>query len=64
MKCKLYYSSVHGKIHLEVQITNWTLLHFLNVPWKAGFFGAQRAKHETSRQTPKLKVRQMSQIGF
>ena len=36
MKWKLYYSGVHGQIHLEVQFTNWVLVHFQNITWKAG----------------------------
>ena len=34
---KLYYSRVHGQIHLAVQFTSGVLWHFENVPWKAGF---------------------------
>jgi len=33
-------------------------------PLKSLVFGAQRAKNETPPETPKLKVREVSQIGF
>jgi len=33
-------------------------------PLEGWVFGAQRAKNETSPETPKLNVREMSQIGF
>ena len=38
LKKKLYYSRVHGKIHLEAHFTNWVLWHFQNLPWKVGFW--------------------------
>ena len=37
MKWKLYYSTVHGQIHLAAQFINWVLWHFQNVSWKARF---------------------------
>jgi len=33
-------------------------------PLEGWGFGAQRAKYETTPETPKLKVREVSQIGF
>jgi len=33
-------------------------------PLEGWVFGAQRSKSETPPETPKLKVREVSQIGF
>ena len=37
MNWKLYYSRVHGQIHLAAQFTSGVLSHFQNAPLKAGF---------------------------
>jgi len=49
---------------LEAQFSDWVLWHFQNVPWKAGVLVLKGQKNETSLETPKLKVREESQIGF
>ena len=64
MKWKLYYSRVHSQIHLKAQFTNWVSLHFQNVPWKGGFLVLKGQKMRPPPETPKLKVREVSQIGF
>jgi len=48
---------------LEAQFSNWVLWHFQNVPWKAVFFVLKEQKMRPP-ETPKLKVREVSQIGF
>ena len=59
-----------GQIHLEAKLSNWVLLHFQNVPWKAGFLVLKGQKNDTPPpppalpETQNLKVREVSQIGF
>ena len=65
MNWKLYYSRVHGQIHLAAQFTNGVLLHFTNLPWKTGVLvlkGQKMRPH--APETPKLKVTEVSLSGF
>ena len=68
MNWKVYYSRVHGQIHLAAQFTSGVLLHFQNALWKAGFLVLKGKKWDTPPPpppvTPKLKVRELSQSGF
>ena len=59
----LYYSRVHGQIHLAAQFTSWVLWHFQNAPCRAGFLVLKGQKMRPP-VTPKLKVREVSQSGF
>ena len=60
---KPYYSRVHGQIHLAAQFTSGVLWHFQNAPWNVGFLVLKGQKWDLA-VTPKLKIREVSQIGF
>ena len=65
MNWKLYYSRVHGQIHLAAQFTSGVLSHFQNAPLKAGFLVLKGQKmRPPAPVTPKLKFREVSQSGF
>ena len=60
----LLYGTVRGQIHLAAQYTEWGFMLLSKCPPEGCIFGAQRAKNETPSETPKLKVREVSQSGF
>ena len=68
MNWKLYYSRVHGQIHLAAQFTSGVLSRFQNAPGRLDFW-CSKGKNwgpppPPPPETPKLKVREVSQSGF
>ena len=61
---KLYYSRVHGQMHLAAKFTSGLLWHFQNAPWNAEFLVLRGQKNETPSVTPKLGVREVCKSGF
>ena len=59
INCNLFYSRVHGQIHLAAQFTSGVLWHFHFAPWKVGFLVLKGQKWDP-HVTPKLKVREVA----
>ena len=72
MNWKLYYSRVHGQIHLAAQFTSGVLSHFENAPWKAGFLVLEgqkmrppcNSKTKSQRSEPKWLLKYLITPNF
>ena len=72
MNWKLYYSRVHGQIHLAAQFTSGVLWHFQNAPWKAGFLVLKvqkmrppcNSKTKSQRSDPKWLLKYLITSNF
>ena len=64
--CALTESSivVESMVKFIWQHYQWGFIALLKCPLQDWIFGAQRANFETSPETPKPKVRELSQSGF